>query len=68
MADIKEPKELTIKKMEHRLAELQFNLSRQEVRRMEIMHELNIVQDNENSLKKMVEDQKSQIKEFSIGK
>jgi hypothetical protein len=68
MADIKEPKELTIKKMEHRLAELQFNLSRQEVRRMEIMHELNVVQDNENSLKKMVEDQKTQIKEFSIGK
>jgi hypothetical protein len=67
MGDIKgEPKSLLRSRIQHKIAEFNYNLTRMALRKEEINHELNIINENESATKEAVKSQEQQLKELGL--
>lgn len=65
MADMKgESPKLTLKRMEQRLAEMVYQLSRTDVRKLELEREQELIEENEKASREAMEKLQSEISEF----
>lgn len=67
MADkMTEPKSLLKKRVEHKISEFNFNLTRMALRKEELQYELAVLAENEKATKEAVKSQEQQLKDFEL--
>lgn len=66
MGDIKEPTSLLIKRIENKIAEFRYNLSRMALRQEELRHEMEVISANEQATLEALKSQEMQLKEFNL--